>query len=30
MTVVVGGDAEEVQGPLDELGWAPVTVEAAL
>ncbi len=28
MTVVVGGDAEEVQGPLDELGWAPVTVEA--
>ncbi len=29
MTVVVGGDAEEVQGPLDELGWAPVTVEAA-
>jgi len=30
MTVVVGGDAEEVQGPLDELGWGPVTVEAAL
>ena len=29
MTVVVGGDAEEVQGPLDELGWGPVTVEAA-
>jgi len=29
MTVVVGGDAEEIQGPLEELGWAPVTVEAA-
>ena len=29
MTVVVGGDAEEVQGPLEELGWGPVTVEAA-
>ena len=29
MTVVVGGDAEEVRGPLDELGWGPVTVEAA-
>ncbi len=29
MTVVVGGDAEEVQGPLDELQWGPVTVEAA-
>ena len=28
MTVVVGGDAEEVQGPLEELGWGPVTVEA--
>ncbi len=29
MTVVVGGDAEEVQGPLEDLGWGPVTVEAA-
>ena len=29
MTVVVGGDADEVQGPLEELGWGPVTVEAA-
>ena len=28
MTVVVGGDLEEVGGPLEELGWAPVTVEA--
>lgn len=28
MTVVVGGDAEEVQGPLEALGWGPVTVEA--
>ena len=27
MTIVVGG-AEEVEGPLEELGWAPVTVEA--
>ena len=29
MTVVVGGDAGEIQGPLEELGWGPVTVEAA-
>jgi zinc protease len=29
MTVVVGGGAEEIQGPLEELGWGPVTVEAA-
>ena len=29
MTVVVGGDAKEIQGPLEELGWGPVTVEAA-
>jgi zinc protease len=29
MTVVVGGDAGEVQAPLEELGWGPVTVEAA-
>ena len=29
MTVVVGGDAEEVQGPLEGLGWGPVRVEAA-
>ena len=29
MTVLVAGDAEEVQGPLDELGWGPVTVEAS-
>jgi hypothetical protein len=29
MTVVVAGDAEEVRGPLEELGWGPVTVEAA-
>ena len=28
MTVVVAGDAEEVRGPLDALGWGPVTVEA--
>ena len=27
MTVVVGGDAAEVQGPLEEIGWGPVTVE---
>ena len=27
MTVVVGGDAEEVQGPLEALGWGPVTLE---
>ena len=29
MTVVVGGDAKEIQGPLEELGWGPVTVEAS-
>ena len=29
MTVVVGGDAGEVRGPLEDLGWGPVTVEAA-
>ena len=29
MTVVVGGDADAVQGPLEELGWGPVTVAAA-
>jgi len=28
MTVVVGGDADEIEGPLEALGWAPVTVEA--
>jgi len=28
MTVVVGGDAKEVSGPLEELGWGPLTVEA--
>ena len=28
MTVVVGGDAAEVQAPLEELGWGSVTVEA--
>lgn len=28
MTVVVGGDAEQVEGPLEELAWAPVVVEA--
>jgi predicted Zn-dependent peptidase len=27
MTVVVGGDAEEVQGPLEALEWGPVSVE---
>jgi predicted Zn-dependent peptidase len=27
MTVVVGGDASEVRGPLEDLGWGPVTVE---
>jgi zinc protease len=29
MTVAVGGDAGEIQGPLEEIGWGPVTVEAA-
>jgi zinc protease len=29
MTVVVGGDASEVRGALEDLGWGPVTVEAA-
>ena len=29
MTVVVGGDAGEMQAPLEKLGWGPVTVEAA-
>ena len=29
MTVVVGGDAKEIQGHLEELGWGPVTVEAS-
>ena len=28
MTVVVGGDPDEIEGPLEALGWAPVTVEA--
>ena len=30
MTVVVGGDADEVQGPLEGLGWGTVTVEEAV
>jgi len=29
MTVVVGGDSAEIKGPLEELGWGPVTVEEA-
>ena len=29
MIVVVGGDAGEIQTPLEKLGWGPVTVEAA-
>jgi zinc protease len=28
ITVVVGGDADEVRGPLEKIGWGPVTVEA--
>jgi len=28
MTVLVGGDADEIKGPLEELDWAAVTVEA--
>ena len=30
MTVVVGGDADEVQGPLEGLGWGTVTVVEAV
>ena len=29
MTIVVGGDAGEIQAPLEKLEWGPVTVEAA-
>ena len=29
MTVVVGGDAGEIQAPLEKLGWGPITVEVA-
>ncbi len=28
MTVLVSGDADEIKGPLEELDWAAVTVEA--
>lgn len=27
MTVVIGGDAEQIRTPLEELGWAPLKIE---